>query len=222
MFFTRLPQIKHLRVFGSDAYPLNLNSGKDKFEPRAVENCKMVGYGEKEGIYWIYDNRNHKLFRSRDVQFNEESILGKGNTARLSIDNEKIIEQPKLEIKTQPDDPEDNPPDLAEGQDGQQSEESDDDNKEENQNDENIPERTNRTKRNRNSTQKYTPGEYMTQNKINLMVFSTVLDTIDDEPMTFEEAVNSKSKEKWKEAIKSELDSLHENNTWTIGNLPPD
>jgi hypothetical protein len=182
----------------------------------------MVGYGEKEGIYWIYDNRNHKLFRSRDVQFNEESILGKGNTARLSIDNEKIIEQPKLEIKTQPDDPEDDPPDLAEGQDGQQSEESDDDNKEENQNDENIPERTNRTKRNRKPTQKYTPGEYMTQNKINLMVFSTVLDTIDDEPMTFEEAVNSKSKEKWKEAIKSELDSLHENNTWTIGNLPPD
>ncbi len=49
--------------------------------------------------------------------------------------------------------------------------------------DENIPERTNRTKRNRKPTQKYTPGEYMTQNKINLMVFSTVLDTIDDEPM---------------------------------------
>jgi hypothetical protein len=43
IFFTRLPQIKHLRIFDSDAYPLNLNSGKDKFEPRAVENCKMVG-----------------------------------------------------------------------------------------------------------------------------------------------------------------------------------
>jgi hypothetical protein len=100
--------------------------------------------------------------------------LRKGNTARRSIDNEKIIEQPKLEIKKQPEDPRDNPLDLEEEKEGQQTEESDDDNKKEHQNNQNINERTNRTKRDRKPT----------QNKINLMVFSTVLGKIDDEPMT--------------------------------------
>ncbi len=49
-------------------FPLNFND-KDKFEVRAFENCKMIGYGDTDGIYWIYNTENHKIFRSRDVKF---------------------------------------------------------------------------------------------------------------------------------------------------------
>jgi hypothetical protein len=35
----------------------------------------MAGYGEKEGIYWIYNKETKKMFRSRDVKFNENTIL---------------------------------------------------------------------------------------------------------------------------------------------------
>jgi hypothetical protein len=31
--------------------------------------------GEKEGIYWVLDKSNKKAFKSRDIKFNENSIL---------------------------------------------------------------------------------------------------------------------------------------------------
>jgi hypothetical protein len=37
-----------------------------------------------------------------------------------------------------------------------------------------------------------------------------------DEPLTYEEAMNSKDKDKWKGAIEDELNSHHKNNTWSI------
>jgi hypothetical protein len=35
----------------------------------------MIGNFNKEGIYWIFDKTNKNAFRSRDVKFNEDSIL---------------------------------------------------------------------------------------------------------------------------------------------------
>ena len=41
-----------------------------------------------------------------------------------------------------------------------------------------------------------------------------------DEPRTLQEALKSKLKDKWSDAIKSEFLSLKENNTWTLSELP--
>ena len=60
----------------------------------------------------------------------------------------------------------------------------------------------------------------MTENKTNLMILATELQVIDDEPLTFFEAINSPMKEQWKEAINSELNSLEENKTWSEVTLP--
>ena len=35
----------------------------------------MVGYGESDSIYLIYDKSKKKMFKSRDVRFNENSVL---------------------------------------------------------------------------------------------------------------------------------------------------
>jgi hypothetical protein len=35
----------------------------------------MFGYGESDSIYWIYDKLKKKLFKSRDVRFNVNSVL---------------------------------------------------------------------------------------------------------------------------------------------------
>ena len=64
--FNKLPKINLLRIFGSEAYPLDLNKKGDKFEPVAKKNFIHIGYGDKEGIYWLLD----KVFQSRDVKFN--------------------------------------------------------------------------------------------------------------------------------------------------------
>jgi hypothetical protein len=74
-FHNKKPKINHLIIFGSDAYPLELTNAREKFEPTAKPNCIMIGYSSKEGIYWIFDKTNKKVFRSRDVKFNEDSIL---------------------------------------------------------------------------------------------------------------------------------------------------
>ena len=42
----------------------------------------------------------------------------------------------------------------------------------------------------------------------------------EDEPSTYEEAINGKHKEEWKKAIQSELTSLEENGTWELTSLP--
>ena len=41
-----------------------------------------------------------------------------------------------------------------------------------------------------------------------------------EDPTTYEEAMNSPEKEDWKQALKSELDSIHSNRTWVRANLP--
>ena len=47
-------------------------------------------------------------------------------------------------------------------------------------------------------------------------------DVLKSSPLTTNENDNITEEEQWSEAIKSELDSLKENNTWTASPLPSD
>lgn len=42
------------------------------------------------------------------------------------------------------------------------------------------------------------------------------------EPRTYEEALAGHSREQWELAMKEEIESLQENNTWDLTALPPD
>ena len=55
-----------------------------------------------------------------------------------------------------------------------------------------------------------------------MMIFSSQLVQLDDEPLTYIDAINSPMKDKWINAINSELNSLKENNTWSEIRLPPE
>lgn len=98
--FNKQPKLKHLRIFGCDAYPLILNGIRDKFGGRAKKHCIMIGYGEKTGIYWILEKETNKVFRTRDVKFNENPILNvrisKGilieTSKNLTANNERLAE----------------------------------------------------------------------------------------------------------------------------------
>jgi hypothetical protein len=77
------------------------------------------------------------------------------------------------------------------------------------------------SKHSRKHTKRYVPGESMTKkNKSNQQKLANLVNIIDDEPETYEEAINSQFNLKWKEAIKSEVDALIENKTWTDMPLP--
>ena len=44
---------------------------------------------------------------------------------------------------------------------------------------------------------------------------------IEDEPLTFRQAMNSSESRHWKDAVKSEIDSIVSNGTWELVDLPP-
>jgi hypothetical protein len=208
-YYGKLPKIKHLKIFGCDAFPLNFKD-KDKFEVRAFENCKMIGYGDTEGIYWIYNTENQKIFRSRDVKFNEKSLLD--TNISITINNENFRkEENEPDENERTEDEEDNnehlesKPDITE-------EDKTVEEEEEKSNDEEI--KTVKEKRQRIKTKRYQPGEYDTQSLFSKACFHTF------EPFTYEEAINSQNERKWREAINAELDALDENETWEISNLP--
>jgi hypothetical protein len=229
VFFQKLPKINHLRVFGCEAYPLNINKSGEKFEPVAKKDCIMIGYGDSEGIYWIYDKKGRKVFRSRDIKFNENSLFYQNdqNTTELIIPNVqakipkiKNDESIKHDDKNEDDDKrneENVSDDKSENGKTESNPDDEADNSDELQevNDEQLPRRSSRVSKPPN---RYKPGETMTQDKAYLNLLDT--NEIYDEPTSFEEALKSKFKENWKAAIKSELDSLEENETWTISELP--
>ena len=98
--FKKLPSLKHLKVFECKAFPLIVDNKRDKFEPTAQANCVMASYDECDGIYWIYNKSTRKIFRSRDVKFNEKLMAQKNEITReadewsVSLHNMKDYETP--------------------------------------------------------------------------------------------------------------------------------
>jgi len=209
-----------------------------------IKICKMFGYGESDRIYWIYDKSKRKMFKSRDVKFNENSVLNQFENefdiTKTGLD-EAIINGEVIEENDQDDEIDEEKIKIiimtimtimkmkmkiittitaiilimkiismpilillmimfqyAWG--------SDVDNLNSKSDTEILP-----SKRTRKQTKRYVPGESMTKkNKSNNQRLANLVNIIDDEPETYEEAINSQLNLKWKEAIKSEVDALIE------------
>jgi hypothetical protein len=207
----------------------------------------MVGYGESESIYWIYDKSRRKMFKSRDVKFNENSVLNQEDENIVDIKITEFNKNDNNEDENDIDNDEnDNIDDNENDNNNDENDNIDDENDQneivENDNEQNeelehfedpqpepiikkedvSDELDNfQTKRTRKQTVRYVPVESMTQKKRTIkQSFVNLVNIIDNEPETFQEAINSQFGSKWKEAIKSEVDALIENKTWTEMVLP--
>ncbi|GJX61084.1 retrovirus-related pol polyprotein from transposon TNT 1-94, partial [Tanacetum coccineum] len=67
--------LAHLRVFGCDSYVKVKDVARDKLDAKSVK-CTFIGYGSDEMGYRFWDSKSHKVVRSRDVTFNEDSLYG--------------------------------------------------------------------------------------------------------------------------------------------------
>ena len=65
------PKIKHLRVFGCDAYAHVAKDERKKLESKS-RKCIFLGYGELVKGYRLYDPDRGRVIYSRDVLFNEK------------------------------------------------------------------------------------------------------------------------------------------------------
>nr|GEV75445.1 protein kinase-like domain, phloem protein 2-like protein [Tanacetum cinerariifolium] len=67
--------LTHLRVFGCDSYVKVKDVARDKLDAKSVK-CTFIGYGSDEMGYRFWDSKSHKVVRSIDVTFNEDSLYG--------------------------------------------------------------------------------------------------------------------------------------------------
>lgn len=186
IWYNQRENIKNLQVFGTEAYVHIPKEKRRKLDAKSKKGI-FVGYEENTKGYRIYFPENRKIECARDVNFSNHEQNGKIQ-----------------EVQTE------------EGQEQQEIVQGEDKIIEENVNkmcinedDTNQEENENQTKslRNRNKLKK--PQKYQDYETCFLVMND------EDEPETYEEAMERNDSKQWKLAIQTELDSLKENNTWT-------
>jgi hypothetical protein len=103
----RKPQQAHLKVYGCKAFVMTIDAMKkanrlQRLKPKAWIGF-LVGY-DSTNIYRIWNPQLNKVFRTREVTFNEESIFDRGKEAKQTeLDISKLqtvissIEEPEPE-----------------------------------------------------------------------------------------------------------------------------
>lgn len=189
--------MNHVRVFGCAAYA---HVKQDKL-PRALK-CVFIGYpqGVKGYRLWYIEKGSEKCIISRDVVFNEQEmplpndIKATDSTDKGGADLEVKINQGK-DCKTAGD----SETEQVETQGLEESDESD-----------SYQLVTNRAKRVSKPKQRYSFADLISH------ALSTFLETPENEPETYHEAMKDKDKEKWLQAMRDEMNSLKKNGTWIL------
>ena len=70
VWFGKDPSYSHLKVFGCLAFAHVSKERRQKLDAR-ITPCIFIGYGDEEFGYRLLDPKERKVFRSRDVIFQE-------------------------------------------------------------------------------------------------------------------------------------------------------
>ncbi|GKV40824.1 hypothetical protein SLEP1_g48425 [Rubroshorea leprosula] len=202
---------KHLRVFGCRAYVHVPKEERAKLDAK-TKQCVFLGYGDEEYGYRLWDLKNRKLMRTRDVVFIENETV---EDSKKQDDSEHTQEIPNSDYCT----PSTPKPSVM----------NDDHNEVDEQQvqepvvehfveEETHPEeqvqppqqpQVRRSTRLHQPSRKYSTDEY-------------VLLTNGGEPETYYEAMESENKKEWLMAMQEEMNSLQENGTYELVELPKD
>lgn len=227
VWHNRKPDLNHLRIFGCAAYA---HTREGKLDPKSIK-CIFLGYQQPHGTkgyrLWEREARGVKIIVSRDVIFNELSFPCKSSNNESSTDN--TVEPESTSFEVEPIDPigvgeienETNEPTHVEVGEGNELD-----------NDDNNPdtvvqaENTNQDElgsyllaRDRDRREIRTPARFSYAD----LVFSALVaaqSVQKSEPSSYSEAIRSNQKDKWVEAMESEMNSLRINQTWVLITKP--
>ena len=199
-WFGKKPDVSNLRVFGCICFVYVPDKLRKKLDPKASKAIFM-GYPQDTKGYKVYELSSDKFIRSRSVTFHEQSFYSFENKDKKLVlpeiyGSELDENEPHYEAEQVEDMPQ---ADKEKEQVGGTYEEHF------------MKEVMNvNIKRSRKAPQRYDPSECLIIESLTKEV---------DEPMSLKEAMNSDHCGQWKEALKSEYDSLMQNNTWQL--VPP-
>ena len=209
---------QHLKVFGCLAYVHVAKDQRSKLDSKS-KPCIFLGYSEDEFGYRMWDLLDKKVIRSRDVIFMEDKTIEdwkqqrpesppKSATVMEPILVDPIpTQQPANEVELESVDTQQQSElvDTQQQTDAHESESEDELLEESGY--EPIIEGRRYPRRQRKVSSRYPASQY-------------VLLTDEGEPECYEEAMTDVHKEKWYNAMQEEMDSLHENLTYELMELP--
>ena len=196
-WYGRKPDVSHLRVFGCMAYAHVPDSERRKLDKKS-KKMRFVGYSLASKGYRLLDETNRKMYIRRDVEFNENDF---GQKQTMTTEPDPRCEEAKRnEVLPRKDE---------EGEQGEMKKLEED-----------TPEEPRQSVRTRKAPVRYGYDEYADTATHHVHHVAYHLSEI-DEPTTMQEARSSDHAAEWKVATDSEYNSLIENKTWELVELPP-
>ena len=243
------PFVGHLRIFGSKVYVHVPRNQRSKLSPRAWVGT-FVGYAPEQRGYKVWKNNRTEVVVSRDLIFLERDIMtsskeGRGNLIKeistIPVVQEKVVEPEEREVTLilepkdrRSSDAEINPGEdtaiLREGQadnptsmqetieeivpaNSHEDQEHDGERDEESESQEPLLRRSGREIR---------PLTRLSYPRLGiqeaLLAYCNIAEM--STPQSMKEALTGVDRNKWKEAMDNEMQSLVENQTWELVDLP--
>lgn len=195
-WYGKKPDVSSLKVFGCMAHALVPDNERRKWD-RKTQCLRFVGYGGTFGTkgYRLFDERHRKLVVRRDVTF-DETDFGQKKEVVIETDREEEVEP------AQP---------VREEHDAQSDSESGEDDLDRTTDEHGLRRCSTR------STFGVPPKKFADEFAYNHHF--AYLGQI-NEPTTWQEALQSDYSKEWKQAADAEYESLTENNTWELVELP--
>ena len=198
----RKPDVSNLKVFGCKAFvhvPKEKRHGK--LDKRS-NSCIFVGYPNENKGYKLYNPETKQMVRSRDVIFVEDKFSEKlSQKDVLEIVN--IPERDSIQYHNTDDE-------LADGEDQATI-----------INEEPTPEEEAPVRPQRERTAPERLGA-VTGEWWNFVEEASVAITDLEEPKSIKQALNGPNSKQWSKAVKEEFESLVNNQTWELTELPPE
>ncbi|GLJ29753.1 hypothetical protein SUGI_0587340 [Cryptomeria japonica] len=192
------PSLRHLRVFGCEAYAHVPKEKRTKLENKAMK-CIFIGYSYGVKGYKLWDLVAQKVIHSRSVIFREIK------SPSVTLQPEQTKKEDVIQLPSTPERVESRPLDKQEVQESSSSSESSEEEEEP------PTQLVQRSTRHRQPPERYSPNDWR-------CIFA--LNTSVDEPKSVEEALGMNDAESWKIAMEEEMAALKKNDTWDLVPLP--
>ena len=194
------PDLSNLRIFGSPAYA-HVNQGK--LEPRAIKGI-FIGYPEGVKGYriWCIDWKHSRIIMSRDVVFDEGSMLQQKVETELITSEQKANHKPNLEVE------------LTDDHKDTDGKSKSCDSKPRTSKIDNYQLARDRERRVIKMPKRFGIADLISY------ALNVAEEVIGEEPSSYKQAMNSRDKSKWLSAMEKEISSLKKNNTWILVRKP--